>query len=111
MISNQEAVDRLLEPYLQAAIASDNPTFKQGSMIAPPEPGAEQFMENLEQELVKDLPELEFIPPEQQNYGSDEQIPVQDDNPVEEPKLQPEEIEDDDDDSFYSMLKTVGIID
>ncbi len=111
VISNQEAVDRLLEPYLQAAIASDNPTFKQGSMIAPPEPGAEQFMENLEQELVKDLPELEFVPPEQQNYGSEEEIPVQDDNPAEEPKLQPEEIEDDDDDSFYSMLKTVGIID
>jgi len=111
VISNQEAVDRLLEPYLQAAIASDNPTFKQSSIIAPPEPGAEQFMENLEQELVKDLPELEFVPPEQQNYGSDEENPVQDDNPAEEPKLQPEDMEDDDDDSFYSMLKTVGIID
>ncbi len=70
VLHNQEAVDKLLEPYMRESLSGPNPTFKQGGMITAPEPEAQDRIEAMEQELVKDLPELEFIAPEDQNFGA-----------------------------------------
>ncbi len=114
VLHNQEAVDNLLEPYVRESLSGPNPTFKQGSMITAPEPEAQDRIEAMEQELVKDLPELEFIKPEEQNFGSNHSDTKRTDteNEQEASTADPkhEEQDDDDDESFYGMLKKVGII-
>ncbi|MDP3114080.1 MAG: Mu transposase C-terminal domain-containing protein [Candidatus Cloacimonadaceae bacterium] len=49
---NQETVDALLEPYRKAIAASENPTFIQPPAIEAPQPGPEQFIENLEHQIA-----------------------------------------------------------
>jgi putative transposase len=114
VLHNQEAVDNLLEPYVRESLSGPNPIFKQGSMIAAPEPEAQDRIEAMEQELVKDLPELEFINPEKQNFGSNQSDTKKTDTENEQEAStadpEPEEQDDDDDESFYGMLKKVGII-
>ena len=116
VLHNQESVDKLLAPYVEASLTAPNPTFKQGNMIAAPEPDAQDRMDEMEQELVKDLPELEFIAPEEQNFGStqpDSKITDKDTDKQQETSTadpEPEEQDDEDDESFYGMLKKVGII-
>ena len=83
-------------------------------MIAAPEPEAQDRIEAMEQELVKDLPELEFINPEEQNFGSDQSdtkiTDTENEQEASTADPDPEEQDDDDDESFYGMLKKVGII-
>jgi len=103
-------VDNLLAPYVGASLTAPNPTFKQGSMITAPEPEPQDRIEEMEQEMVKDLPELEFIAPEDQNFGAvkPNDNETKEDTSAADPE--PEEQDDDDDESFYGMLKKVGII-
>jgi len=114
VLHNQESVDKLLAPYVEASLTAPNPTFKQGNMIAAPEPDAQDRIEEMEQELVKDLPELEFISPEEQNCGakqSDKKITdTENEKETSVTAPEPEEQDDEDDESFYGMLKKVGII-
>ena len=109
VLHNQEAVDKLLEPYIQESLSGPNPTFKQGGMITAPEPEAQDRIEAMEQEMVKELPELEFIAPEDQNFGAvkPNDNETKEDTSAADPE--PEEQDDDDDESFYGMLKKVGI--
>ena len=114
VLHNQEAVDNLLEPYMRESLSGPNPTFKQGNLITAPEPEAQDRIEAMEQELVKDLPELAFITPEEQNFGSNQpDTKITDTENEQEASTtdpDPEEQDDDDDESFYGMLKKVGII-
>jgi putative transposase len=114
VLHNQEAVDNLLEPYVRESLSGPNPTFRQGSMITAPEPEAQDRIEAMEQELVKDLPELAFINPEEQNFGSDQSdtkiTDTENEQEASTADPDPEEQDDDDDESFYGMLKKVGII-
>jgi putative transposase len=108
VLRNQESVDKLLEPYVQATLTADNPTFKQNNLITAPKPEAPDRVEEMEQELVKSLPELEFITPEEQNFGTGR--PIENNTSDETSSAEPDEQDDDDDESFYSMLKKTGII-
>jgi len=110
VLHNQESVDQLLEPYVQATLTAANPTFKQNNMISAPEPEAQDRIEEMEQELVKDLPELEFIAPEEQNFGAEKPTEIETFEDTSTADPDPEEQDDDDDESFYSMLKKTGII-
>jgi putative transposase len=110
VLHNQESVDQLLEPYVQATLTADNPTFKQSNLITAPEPEAQDRIEEMEQELVKDLPELEFIAPEEQNFGVTQPDSNQKDIDTSSADPESEEQDDDDDESFFSMLKKTGII-
>ena len=103
-------MDKLLEPYVQATLTADNPTFKQSNLITAPEPEAQDRIEEMEQELVKDLPELEFIAPEEQNFGVTQPDSNQKDIDTSSADPEPDEQDDDDDESFFSMLKKTGII-
>ena len=81
-------------------------------MITAPEPEPQDRIEKMEQEMVKDLPELEFIAPEEQNFGAVKPNPNHKDT-TEETSVadpEPEEQDEEDDESFYGMLKKVGII-
>ena len=64
--------------------------------------------------MVKELPELEFIKPEEQSFGSKQSDTKITGTENEQEALtadpDPEEQDDDDDESFYGMLKKVGII-
>ena len=116
VLHNQEAVDNLLEPYVRESLSGPNPTFQQGGMITAPEPEVQDRIEAMEQEMVKELPALEFITPEAQNFGTNQPDPKiidtdsdkQQETSTADPE--PEEQDDDDDESFYGMLKKVGII-
>ena len=114
VLHNQEAVDNLLEPYVRESLSGPNPTFQQGGMITAPEPEAQDRIEAMEQELVKDLPELEFLNPEEQNFGSNQSdtkiTDTENEQEASTADPDPEEQDDDDDESFYGMLKKVGII-
>jgi|ADurb_Leu_01_Slu_FD_contig_111_90182_length_4381_multi_2_in_0_out_0_2 putative transposase len=114
VLRNQEAVDNLLEPYVRESLSAPNPTFQQGSMITAPEPEAQDRIEEMEREMVKELPELEFIKPEEQSFGSKQSDTKITGTENEQEALtadpDPEEQDDDDDESFYGMLKKVGII-
>ena len=111
-LRNQEAVDNLLEPYVRESLNTPNPTFQQGGMITAPEPEAQDRIEEMEREMVKELPELEFIAPEAQNFGTAKPNPNTKDTPDDTSTAdpEPEEQDEDDDESFYGMLKKVGII-
>lgn len=112
VLRNQEAVDNLLEPYVRESLNAPNPTFQQGGMITAPEPEAQDRIEEMEREMVKELPELEFIAPEAQNFGTAKPNPNTKDTPDDTSTAdpEPEEQDEDDDESFYGMLKKVGII-
>ena len=114
VLHNQEAVDNLLEPYMRESLSGPNPTFKQGNLITAPEPEAQDRIEAMEQELVKDLPELAFITPEEQNFGSNQSdtkiTDTENEQEASTADPDPEDQDDDDDESFYGMLKKVGII-
>jgi len=62
--------------------------------------------------MVKELPALEFITPEAQNFGAAKPNPntkdTSEDTLTADPD--PEEQDDEDDESFYGILKKVGII-
>lgn len=107
VLQNQEAVDKLLEPYVEASLSAPNPTFIQGSMIAAPEPGPQERIEEMERELVKDLPKLEFTAPEDQSFGGEKHIT---NDQTDDTSINPDPDDQDDDDSFFGMLKKVGII-
>ena len=67
-------------------------------------------IDEMEQELVKDLPELEFIAPEEQNFGAAKPLTKETNEEASTADPEPEEQDDEDDESFYGMLKKVGII-
>jgi len=112
VLHNQEAVDNLLEPYVRESLSGPNTTFQQGNLITAPEPEAQDRIEEMEQEMVKELPAFEFITPEAQNLGTATPNPntkdTSEDTLTADPD--PEEQDDEDDESFYGMLKKVGII-
>ncbi len=90
---NQESVDALLEPYRRAIEASENPTFIQPPAIEAPEPGPDEFIEAMQQELMsvpEDKPE-----PDTKPDSTDEELPFDPDCIL--------------NDSFKEMLDFIGI--